>query len=90
MVCRIFRYVWVGEGRPIEELDQPNRPVTHVRDMPGSTDAIVTIGMAADGRRTGWMARYAVINGEYVFEPETAMPDPQSHLFPQPWNTRRR
>lgn len=78
---------WLGEPR--------STPIPHgvrVRDLPGTMDAMVAIGMLPDGTTGGWMARYTLIDGEVVFEPETAMMDSQvvSPLLPRPWGDLRR
>jgi hypothetical protein len=77
---------WVGEPR-----STPIPRGVRVRDLPGTMDAMVAIGMLPDGTTGGWMARYTLIDGEVVFEPETHVAEDMpviSRLFPAPWGGR--
>jgi len=74
---------WVGEPR-----STPIPRGVRVRDLPGTMDAMVVVGMLPDGTTGGWMARYILMDGEVVFEPETAVAEDMpvvSRLLPAPW-----
>jgi hypothetical protein len=74
---------WVGEPR-----STPIPRGVPVRDLPGTMDAMVAIGMLPDGTTGGWMARYLLIDGEVIFEPETPVAEDMpvvSKLLPAPW-----
>jgi hypothetical protein len=77
---------WIGEPR-----STPIPRGVRVRDLPGTMDAMVAIGMLPDGTTGGWMARYLLIDGEVVFEPETPVAEDMpvvSPLLPAPWEGR--
>jgi hypothetical protein len=77
---------WVGAPR-----STPIPRGVRVRDLPGTMDAMVTIGMLPDGATGGWMARYTCIDGEVIFEPETVLARDMpvvSPLLPAPWGER--